>query len=252
MSALHEILLGLGDPNTQVSDRRDLTRLLREQLRWLPRWLRSRYPDLSDDDVDIVTDYVCDKASIGAERYRGVYGESSANAWVKTMARHRAIDILRKRQRAQNAMPRILAREALRQQQELEEAEDAALTQDVWRRICRYLEDSGSARTARAGEQFMHLGLEQLWGYKSTDQQVFDQQLAQHGVNPSELGKARNLLYQRRRRGRVALAGLLHELVTRSLLDGEDAERFARINRLPWPPPIVQQDGQPARKKVLQ
>jgi|GEM_PF-6396220 len=243
MSALHAILLGLGDPNTQVSDRRNLTRLLREQLRWLPSWLRRKFRKLSDDDVDTVIDHVCDKASFGAQRYRGDRGEESASAWVKAVARNRAFDIFRKRQREQNAAPRVQAYEASRQQQECEEAEDKALTQNVWRCVCQYRENSGTPRTARADEQFMELGLEHLWGNKSTDEQVFDQQLAQQGVDPSELRKARNVVYQRRRRGRVALARLLREMVTRSLLDGEDAERFAHINRLPWPPPSRSKTG---------
>ena len=225
---LSACLMLLASLDTPPRERNEAARRLYVLLGdWVPRLVKGMAPcRLSDDDAMDVLQHVVDKACLGGARFRGT-SEGEAHAWVKRIVANKSIDLCRAR------------RGISRDETELERIPDSHDVADpgplrtaveVIREALGGLHRPNDAKTlARAFE----CHLEARVGAADIDDQI--ERYGYDGANANEArdeaGKvrARNRVYQYRKRGREAGCRALRSLVESGRYGAEEAREIARF-----------------------
>jgi DNA-directed RNA polymerase specialized sigma24 family protein len=191
---------------------------------WVPSLLRSGPCKLSRDDMDDVAQHVLIKASLGTARFRGE-SDGEAYAWIKRIVRNKAIDICRANKVILDDVPsedRPAEAEAITE----ERAYGAALRrieETIWRRHRK--NDAESLVLALR----CHLDAR----YQAIDDQIerygYQGQYANEPRDEAGRLRARNRVYQYRKRGREAGCGALTALVAERVIEADEAMGVARF-----------------------
>jgi DNA-directed RNA polymerase specialized sigma24 family protein len=194
---------------------------------WVPRLVKGMAPcRLSDDDAMDVLQHVVDKACLGGARFRGT-SEGEAHSWVKRIVANKSIDLCRAR------------RGLTSDEAELERIPDThdvadpgplkAAVEEIREALARFHRPNDAKTLARAFE----CHLEARVGAADIDEQIerYGYDGAHAGEARDEAGKvrARNRVYQYRKRGREAGCRALRSLADSGRYGAEEAREIARF-----------------------
>lgn len=232
---LHELLLAL-----RAMDRRD------EALRAFERLHRDkivrmvdRHQDLDAASREAIYDHVYECIVANERRgYRGERGDDSAWAWVGKIVSCKANDARRRVARTKKYCERHKALERDRDLRETLAREDEHLVREAYEAIRKLLAEASSRDdVASEWNELVELAFTARWNPMEGRRELVERgMLGRDERDPEVIQRARDRLYQYRRRGRLRLAELLEQLVARGRFDADAAERVARLHRAPWPP----------------
>lgn len=232
---LHEVLLALRDEATRGGALAALEGDLAGRLRALV----DRHDDLDGAAREVLYDHLRDRIVANEHRYRGEHGEGSAWAWVGAIVERKANDLRRQAARARRYAEARAGELTAQAAAEAQERSDYALARQVHGALLRLADERPPDPAVTSDwNEHVELAFAARWNPQDSRTEFEARGLIRAGErDPAALLRARDLLYQRRRRGRVRLAELLEVLVERGLLDPASAERVARMHKAPWPPP---------------
>jgi DNA-directed RNA polymerase specialized sigma24 family protein len=221
-------LMLLAALDTPTRERNDAARRLYTLLGdWVPRLVKGIAPcRLSDDDAMDVLSHVLDKACLGGARFRGTT-EGEAHAWVKRIVANKSIDLCRAR------------RGMTSDEGELERIPDShdvadpgplrAAVEEVREALGRMHRPNDAKTLARAFE----CHLEARVGAADIDDQIerygYDGPHATEPRDEASKLRARNRVYQYRKRGREAGCRALRSLAESGRYGAEEAREIARF-----------------------
>lgn len=225
---LSACLMHLASLDTPPRERNEAARRLYVLLGdWVPRLVKGMAPcRLSDDDAMDVLQHVVDKACLGGARFRGTT-EGEAHAWVKRVVANKSIDLCRARRGITNDETEI---ERVPDSHDVADPGPLRAAVEEIREALGRLHRPNDARTlARAFE----CHLEARVGAADIDDQI--ERYGYEGANAAEprdeAGKvrARNRVYQYRKRGREAGCRALRVLAESGKYGAEEAREIARF-----------------------
>ena len=225
---LSACLMLLASLDTPPRERNEAARRLYVLLGdWVPRLVKGMAPcRLSDDDAMDVLQHAVDKACLGGARFRGTT-EGEAHAWIKRIVANKSIDLCRAR------------RGITSDETEIERIPDShdvadpgplrAAVEEIGEALSRLHRPNDAKTLARAFE----CHLEARVGAADIEDQI--ERYGYEGANANEprdeAGKvrARNRVYQYRKRGREAGCRALRALTESGKYGAEEAREIARF-----------------------
>jgi DNA-directed RNA polymerase specialized sigma24 family protein len=202
---------------------------------WIPRLVKGIAPcALSHDDALDILQHVADKAALGTSRFRGTT-EGEAHAWVKRIVANKAIDICRARRPMAALSPEPGGSEGapvreLRAEEDMGDVGPFLAAVDAIKAFIAENHRPNDAKTlARAFDCHIDAHM------RGTD---IDEQIARYGYDepyasePRDTAgkiRARNRVYQYRKRGRDAGCRALAVLVEKGRYSSEEARDIARF-----------------------
>lgn len=194
---------------------------------WVPALVRRAPCRLSDDDAMDILQHVVDKAALGTARFRG-QSEGEARQWVKRIVANKAIDLCR---REASAPP---SREPHRELAVApEEKVDAAAVRAAFDAIEETLAVTHRRNDAETLVRAFRCHMEARLGGATIDEQIesygFTGEHADATRDEAERLKARNRVYQYRKRGREAGCAALAALAARGRYGEDDARAVGSL-----------------------
>lgn len=192
---------------------------------WVPRLVRGIAPcPLSHDDALDILQHVADKASLGTSRFRGTT-EGEAHAWVKRIVANKAIDICRSR--------RSINREPVPDARAEEDTADVGPFLAAVEAIKRYIAENHRPNDAKTLERAFDCHIDAHLRQATIEAQMdrFGYDEPYTGEPRDEAGRirARNRVYQYRKRGRDAGCRALRGLAEQGRYGAEEARDIAKF-----------------------
>ncbi len=198
---------------------------------WVPALVRRGAPcRLTDDDAMDILQHVVDKAALGTARFRG-QSEGEARQWVKRIVANKAIDICR---RAPVAAP---PSSSLGARRELVTEPHERIDEEALRAAFDAIEET-LVRTHRRNDadtlvRALRCHMEARLGSASIDEQIdrygFQGAYANEPRDDAGRRKARDRVYQYRKRGREAGCAALGALATEGRYGEDDARALGAL-----------------------
>jgi DNA-directed RNA polymerase specialized sigma24 family protein len=228
MKTLSECLMLLASLDATPAARNDAARRLYVLLGdWVPRLVRGMAPcRLSDDDALDVLQHVIDKSCLGGARFRGTT-EGEAHAWVKRIVANKSIDLCRARRGLTNDEAAI---ERVPDSHDVADPGPLRAAVDTIKEALATLHRPNDAKSlARAFE----CHLEARVGAADIDDQIerygYDAPYTDEPRDEAGRVRARNRVYQYRKRGREAGCRALRTLAEAGKYGAEEAREIARF-----------------------
>jgi DNA-directed RNA polymerase specialized sigma24 family protein len=199
---------------------------------WVPSLVRRNAPcRLSDDDALDILQHVVDKAALGSARFRG-HTEGEARQWVKRIVANKAIDLCR---RAPTLAPPSSSSGAGRR--ELAAAPEEKVDEAALRAAFDAIEET-MVRTHRRNDaetlvRAFRCHMEARLGGASIEDQIdrygYQGTYANEARDDAGRSRARNRVYQYRKRGREAGCAALGALAAEGRYGEDDARGIGTL-----------------------
>jgi len=197
---------------------------------WVPSLVRRNAPcRLSDDDALDILQHVVDKAALGSARFRGT-SEGEARQWVKRIVANKAIDLCRREPTVAPPSSRAPRRElATAPEEKVDEAALRAAFDAIEETLVRTHRKNDAETLVRAFRCHMEARL----GGATIDEQIdrygYQGAYANEPRDDAGRSRARNRVYQYRKRGREAGCAALGALAAEGRYGEDDARGIGAL-----------------------